>query len=66
MSVLYSYRRKRSMGEDMKLSKEKGIKMGSAELSRLWNINPDNMKACTDVSRCVQDRLLKNYYIDID
>ncbi|KAK2156521.1 hypothetical protein LSH36_211g02046 [Paralvinella palmiformis] len=38
--------RKRSIGDDLKASGGKLIKMGNSELTRLWNINPDNMESC--------------------
>ncbi|XP_070556038.1 THO complex subunit 1-like [Ptychodera flava] len=44
--------RKRSIGEDMKASgPNKKIDLGSPELTRLWNINPDNVAACQDEKR---------------
>lgn len=39
-------RRKRSLGDDLKASRGKIIKMGNTELTRLWNLCPDNMEAC--------------------
>lgn len=38
--------RKRNIGDDLKASGGKLIKMGNSELTHLWNINPDNMDAC--------------------
>jgi len=38
--------KKRSMGEELLSSDSKAIKMGNAELTRLWNLCPDNMAAC--------------------
>jgi THO complex subunit 1 len=40
------FRRKRSMGDDIKASSGKIIKMGNSELTRLWNLCPDNLEAC--------------------
>uniref|UniRef100_A0A671RYG6 THO complex subunit 1-like n=1 Tax=Sinocyclocheilus anshuiensis TaxID=1608454 RepID=A0A671RYG6_9TELE len=46
--------RKRQAPEDF-LGKgpDRKILMGNDELSRLWNLNPDNMEACKSDSRCV-------------
>ena len=38
--------KRRSLGDDLKASGGKMVKMGSGELTRLWNICPDNMAAC--------------------
>lgn len=38
--------KRRWVGDDLQAHGGKIIKMGSAELTRLWNINPDNMEAC--------------------
>ncbi|XP_077868865.1 THO complex subunit 1-like [Saccoglossus kowalevskii] len=44
--------RKRSIGEDMKTAgPNKKIDLGSPELTRLWNINPNNFQACQDERR---------------
>jgi len=40
------------MGEDLLSSDSKAIKMGNAELTRLWNLCPDNMAACLSDKRC--------------
>ncbi len=51
-SVLFRPK-KRSIGEDLKASGGKVIKMGNPELTRLWNLNTDNMAACKSQSRFV-------------
>jgi THO complex subunit 1 len=43
--------KKRSFGEDVMSSGAKVIKMGNAELTRLWNLCPDNMAACKSEKR---------------
>ncbi|XP_035665777.1 THO complex subunit 1-like, partial [Branchiostoma floridae] len=44
--------RKRAMGEDIKEAEDsKRVNMGSAELTRLWNLCPDNMEACSSPER---------------
>ncbi|XP_048255677.1 THO complex subunit 1-like [Haliotis rufescens] len=43
--------KRRRIGDDLKASGGKIIKMGSGELTRLWNINPDNMDACKNEKR---------------
>jgi len=49
--ILYFRGRKRSIGDDLKSSGTKIVKMGNAELTRLWNLNPDNMAACRSEKR---------------
>ena len=44
---------KRSIGDDLRASGGKLTKMGSAELTRLWNLEKDNMAACRSQERCV-------------
>lgn len=43
--------KRRRIGEDLQVGGGKLIKMGSAELTRLWNLNPDNMDACRSEDR---------------
>ncbi|KAK7100737.1 THO complex subunit 1-like [Littorina saxatilis] len=43
--------KRRRIGEDLQGGGGKIIKMGSAELTRLWNLNPDNMEACRSEKR---------------
>ncbi|PVD23518.1 hypothetical protein C0Q70_16790 [Pomacea canaliculata] len=43
--------KKRRIGDDLQVSGGKIIKMGSEELTRLWNLNPDNMDACRSEKR---------------
>ncbi|XP_076462348.1 THO complex subunit 1-like [Babylonia areolata] len=43
--------KRRRIGEDLQVGGGKIIKMGSAELTRLWNLNPDNMEACRSEKR---------------
>ncbi|XP_014681848.1 PREDICTED: THO complex subunit 1-like [Priapulus caudatus] len=38
--------RKRSIADDYRLKDTKRINMGNPELSRLWNLTPDNLAAC--------------------
>lgn len=37
---------KRSVGEEFLNSNKKKINLGTAELTRLWNLSPDNMESC--------------------
>ena len=39
------------MGEDIKASGGKVIKLGNSELTRLWNLCPDNLEACRQDNR---------------
>ena len=49
---MFIYRVKRRwVGDDVQSSGGKFVKMGSAELTRLWNLNADNMDACKDDKR---------------
>jgi THO complex subunit 1 len=49
---MFIYRVKRRwVGDDVQASGGKIVKMGSAELTRLWNLNADNMDACKDDKR---------------
>ncbi|KAL8610598.1 hypothetical protein ACOMHN_006317 [Nucella lapillus] len=43
--------KRRRIGEDLQVGAGKIIKMGSAELTRLWNLNPDNMEASRSEKR---------------
>lgn len=43
--------KRRWVGDDLQASGGKFVKMGSAELTRLWNLSPDNMDACKDDKR---------------
>ncbi|XP_022102620.1 THO complex subunit 1-like isoform X2 [Acanthaster planci] len=44
--------RKRSLGEELRINApNKKIDMGSPELTRLWNICPDNLEACRAENR---------------
>jgi len=53
ISVCSVYRSKRrSIGDDLLSADSKAIKMGNAELTRLWNLCPDNMAACLSEKRC--------------
>lgn len=38
--------RKRRVGDDLQVTGGKVIKMGNPELTKLWNLNPNNMEAC--------------------
>jgi len=42
--------KKKPMGDDI-LEGDGTIKMGAAELTRLWNLEPDNLKACASEGR---------------
>lgn len=48
--------KRRRIGEDLQIGGGKLIKMGSAELTRLWNLNPDNMDACRSEQRSVTSK----------
>lgn len=57
-------RRKRSLGDDLKTSRGKIIKMGNSEITRLWNLCQDNMEACQIASnKCVLPTL-EEYFED--
>ncbi|KAL5016765.1 hypothetical protein ScPMuIL_006354 [Solemya velum] len=43
--------KRRRVGDDLRASGGKLIKMGSAELTRLWNLDPDNLDACKSEKR---------------
>jgi len=44
--------RKRKLGEEVRASvSQRKVLMGNPELSRLWNLCPDNMEACRQVRR---------------
>ncbi|XP_041358036.1 THO complex subunit 1-like [Gigantopelta aegis] len=43
--------RRRRIGDDLQASGGKIIKMGSNELTRLWNLNPNNTDACRSDKR---------------
>lgn len=43
--------KRRRIGDDLQSSGGKVIKMGHPELTRLWNLNPDNMDACKSEDR---------------
>jgi len=43
--------RKRRVGDDLQVTGGKVIKMGNPELTKLWNINPNNMEACKTEDR---------------
>ncbi|XP_078319273.1 THO complex subunit 1-like [Crassostrea virginica] len=45
-SKVKSRAKRRWVGDDLQAHGGKIVKMGSAELTRLWNINPDNLEAC--------------------
>jgi THO complex subunit 1 len=50
--MFYNYRAKRRrIGDDLQASGGKVIKMGHPELTRLWNLNPNNMNACKSDDR---------------
>lgn len=47
MLCVYDFRpRKRRVGDDLQVTGGKVIKMGNPELTKLWNLNPNNMEAC--------------------
>ena len=50
-SVCVSSPRKRALGDDIKANEGKLKKMGNPELTRLWNLNPDNLAACKNEKR---------------
>lgn len=61
---MYLYRAKRRwVGDDLQASGGKFVKMGSAELTRLWNLSPDNMDACKDEKRVFLPSL-EDYFSD--
>lgn len=49
--------KRRRIGDDLMASGGKMTKVGSAELTRLWNLNPDNMDACKADSRVFLPKL---------
>ena len=50
-SMVHFRAQKRSLGDDLKTSQGKIIKMGNTELTHLWNLSADNMSACRDPKR---------------
>ncbi|KAL3868154.1 hypothetical protein ACJMK2_040988 [Sinanodonta woodiana] len=38
--------KRKRIGDDLQSTGGKVIRMGNAELTKLWNLNPDNMEAC--------------------
>ncbi|XP_038057097.1 THO complex subunit 1-like [Patiria miniata] len=56
--------RKRSLGEELRINApNKKIDMGSPELTRLWNICPDNLEACRAENR-IFIPTLEDYFED--
>ncbi|CAC5356367.1 THOC1 [Mytilus coruscus] len=55
--------KRRWVGDDLQASGGKFVKMGSAELTRLWNLSPDNMDACKDEKRVFLPSL-EDYFSD--
>lgn len=54
---LFHFRAKRRrIGDDLQASSGKVIKMGNPELTKLWNLNPNNMNACK-----AEERYNSNY-----
>ena len=49
--------KKKRIGDDLMASGGKSLKLGHPELTRLWNLNPDNMEACKDESRVFLPKL---------
>jgi hypothetical protein len=57
---LFISRKRVSMGDDLKANGFKVTKLGNTELTRLWNLCPDNMAACASHSR-----LYDNLFLDV-
>ncbi|GFS10400.1 THO complex subunit 1 [Elysia marginata] len=49
--------KRKRIGDDLMASGGKSLKLGHPELTRLWNLNPDNMDACKDESRVFLPKL---------
>jgi len=49
--------KKRRIGDDLMASDGKCLKLGNSELTRLWNLNQDNMDACKADSRVFLPKL---------
>jgi len=54
--------KRRGIGEEYLLNKKKRINMGNAELSRLWNLHPDNLEACKQENRLKFLPTLENFF----
>jgi THO complex subunit 1 len=48
---LFLRHKKRNIGDDLKATGGKLMKLGNSELTRLWNLCPDNLEACRLESR---------------
>lgn len=60
-------KRKRSLGDEMASSwRSKKVLMGSPELTRLWNLSPDNLEACKAENRVFLPTLEKFFEEAID
>ncbi|XP_002156883.3 THO complex subunit 1 [Hydra vulgaris] len=53
---------KRSIGDDFVLNQSKKINMGTLELTRLWNLNPDNLASAKVESRLKFLPNLKDFF----
>ncbi|RUS70297.1 hypothetical protein EGW08_021936, partial [Elysia chlorotica] len=49
--------KRKRIGDELMASGGKSLKLGHPELTRLWNLNPDNMEACKDESRVFLPKL---------
>ncbi|XP_005098300.1 THO complex subunit 1 [Aplysia californica] len=49
--------KRRRIGDDLMATGGKSLKLGAPELTRLWNLNPDNMEACKADSRVFLPKL---------
>jgi len=49
--------KRKRIGDDLMANGGKCLKLGSAELTRLWNLNPDNMEACKADARVFLPKL---------
>ncbi|CAG5115129.1 unnamed protein product, partial [Candidula unifasciata] len=49
--------KRKRIGDDLLASGDKSLKLGNPELTRLWNLCPDNMEACKAESRVFLPKL---------
>lgn len=57
-------KRKRNIGEDFLNTSNKRIYMGTPELTRLWNLHPDNLESCKAENRLKFLPTLEQYFED--
>lgn len=53
----YFRQKRKRIGDELLASNGKSLKLGNSELTRLWNLNPDNMEAAKADSRVFLPKL---------